>query len=211
MTTPKPALIRLVTGRYRDLQGLATVADAACLLLFGAVGYLNQSGWIDRSGLLLIVIGLAYVWARFTVIRRWIDAYYASRFGRVHWSLGRPFSFPVYLQGIVLSPNLVDMGVPVPARVAIVLLVLGGLPGWIVVRDWPYRAHWLLPVVAGVVVAAMLSGITTHELAKDWLLRALLACGASLALAGLLDHLLLVKTLHPGPSGQHERLPVQTP
>jgi hypothetical protein len=213
MTTQNPALIRLVTGRYRDLQGLATVADAAFLLLFAGVGYLARSGWIDRTPamVLVIAVGGAYLWARFTVIRRRIDAYYASRYGRVQWSLGRPFLFPMYLQGTVSTQMLLDMGIPLPARVAIVLLVLGGLPGWIVVRDWPYRAHWLLPVAAGIVVAAMFSGVTTHEQAKDWLLPALLACGASLAFAGLLDHLLLMRTLHPGPSDQPERAPVQTP
>jgi hypothetical protein len=213
MTTQNPALIRLVTGRYRDLQGLATVADAAPLLLLAAGGYAYHAAWLDRSR--SIVLGIAvcggYLWARFTWIRRWIDAYYANRYGRVQQSVGRPSPFLMYFQGIVLAPTLHDMGVPVPARVAIVLLVLGGVPGWIVVRDWPYRAHWLLPGAAGVVAAAMFAGVTTHEQVNAWLVPTLCACGVSLALAGLLDHALLTCSLHPSPSDQPERAPVQTP
>jgi hypothetical protein len=89
--------------------------------------------------------------------------------------------------------------------------LLAGLPARVVVRDWPYRAHWLLPAAVGVVAAATYAGVTTHDQARAWVPSALLACGASLTLAGLLDHALLMKTLHPVPTDQAEGAPVQAP
>jgi hypothetical protein len=210
MTTHNPALIRLVASRYRDLQGLSTVADAALLLLSGAGIYLAHAGWREWGWWFLILMSV-YVWARMTWIRRWIDAYYASRCGRVRWSLGFPFAFPLYLQGLLLAPILLDLRVPTQVRVAFVLLLLGGLPARIVSRDWPYRAHWLLPCAAGVVVAAMFAAVNTRQQATAWLPLAFFACGGSLAFSGLLDHALLVKTLHAGRSDQPERAPVQVP
>jgi hypothetical protein len=213
MTTHNPALIRLVASRYRDLQGLSTVADAAVLLILAAGAYLHRSGWLDTSSLVAVFIAIcaAYFCVRFTRVRRWIDAYYANRCGRVHHSLGRPFPFAMYFQGLLLPQMLRDMGLPVPVGTAFALLLLAGLPGHIVVRDWPYRAHWLLPVAAGVVVAAMFAGVTTHAQAQAWLFPSCFACGASMAFAGLLDHTLLLKTLHPKPSDLPERAPVQAP
>jgi hypothetical protein len=210
MTTHDPALIRLAAGRFRDLQGLSTVADAALLLLCAAGLHLARSGWTGSAWGILFLTA-AYGWARFTRIRRWIDGYYVNRCGRVHWSLGFPFAFPLYMQGLLCAPVLVDVDVPTPVRVAFVLLLLAGLPFRIVVRDWPYRAHWLLPFAAGVVLAVMFAAVNTREEARAWLPEALVTCGASLALAGLLDHALLLKTLHAGPSHQSERTPVQAP
>lgn len=212
MTTHRPALIRFITGRYRDLQGLSTVADAGLLFLSAVGVYLARSGWVAAKWKFIILAAYAaYGWARFTLIRRWIDAYYASRCGRVHWSLAFPFAFPLYMQGLLGAPILVDLHVPAPVRVTLVLVLLAGLPARIAVRDWPYRAHWLLPFAAGVVLATRFTAVHTPEQARVWLPDAFFACGVSLALAGLLDHALLLKTLHAGPSDQAERAPVQGP
>ncbi len=212
MSTYHPGLIRLVASRYRDLQGLLTVADAALLLMPGATLYLHRLGWVGSPWLYgCLGCYAAYGWARFTVIQRRIDAYYANRCGRVELRLGRPFMFPLYMQGTLGAAILVDVGLPAPLRVALVLLLLAGLPGRIVVRDWPYRVHWLMPFATGVVLAVLFAAVTTKAQAKAWLPGAALACGTSLALAGLLDHALLIKTLHAPPSDQPERAQVQAP
>ena len=96
-------------------------------------------------------------------------------------------------------------------RVALVMVLLAGLPAWIAVRDWPYRAHWLLPLAAGVVLALGFATVSTPAQSFAWLSDAYFAGGVSLALAGLLDHTLLLKTLQAGPSGQAEGAPVQAP
>jgi hypothetical protein len=88
--------------------------------------------------------------------------------------------------------------VPTPARVALIMVMMAGVPAWVVVRDWPYRAHWILPLVAGVAGAATLAGVRTETQAWEWQRLVGLLGGLSIAVAGLLDHALLLKALGNG-------------
>ena len=80
MPTDDPRLIRLVTARYRQMHGLATIADAGYPLIVGTGFLLLTEEW--HAAVFGLVL-LAFMVARFTWMRRRIDGYYALRYGRV--------------------------------------------------------------------------------------------------------------------------------
>src|SRR4051812_9705518 len=149
MREHNPALIRLVAARYNELQGLRTAGDAAFLCLAGAslwganavdVGYFSI-GW--PAGIVLsVAAGLSlFWWVR--PGRRWLDRYYALRFGRVG---GRTF-FLSHALSCWLAASWMNMFVtlPLPATPAWVIallvspaaMVLVAVPGWTARRDFP--------------------------------------------------------------------------
>jgi hypothetical protein len=196
---PPPALIRLVTGRYYEMQGLTTLADAVLPIHFGLVYAFFYSGASESLWLLvtLLLIPMVYwLWARYTWVRRRIDAFYNERCGRVTAVIGLEYN-GFFIQATMALPVLIPAGTPSWALALVALGLLSIHPLWIVRRDWPYRTHWLLPAAVGVVAALMMFGVRTKEEAFAWQMRLLLAGGASLAVVGMLDHRLLVRTLRP--------------
>jgi hypothetical protein len=196
MSAKEPALVHLVAGRYRDLQGLSTMANAAMLLLCAGFVYWGRERW--HLPVMAAVVG-GYLWFRFTWLRAALDEYYTRRCGRAGVSQYARVQGVFILQGAISAPVLRDLHVPMPAGVAIILLMLGGEAAWIAARDLPYRAHWWLPVFAAVICAAKYTGVTTVEQTFAWEAFALLTAGTAWALAGLGDHALLLRTLtHQG-------------
>ena len=72
---------------------------------------------------------------------------------------------------------------------------------WIVIRDWPHRIHWLLPVAVGVSSGLRLVSVVTPADLRDWEVLVCVAGSLAIAAAGLLDHGLLADTLTPLRSG----------
>jgi len=70
MSARDPALVRLIAGRYRELQGLSTIADAGFPLICAAGYYLLSEEW---HALILGAVLAFYLWARFSWLRRRFD------------------------------------------------------------------------------------------------------------------------------------------
>jgi hypothetical protein len=82
----------------------------------------------------------------------------------------------------------------------VVLLCIGAWPAWVLRRDWPYRWHWLPLLFAAMGTAWSMSLMPSYSVALRHQGPWALAVGLSLAVAGLGDHLLLVRTLHGRPA-----------
>ena len=215
MATSNPALIRLVTARYREMQGLRTIADAALPFSMGLLLIIAMfaSELADSEGpiFLALIPVVIWVWVKHTWISRRIEAFYAERCGRVGGVLGLSAAITyesAFIQALVFLPILIQFGVPLWARIAIVLPLLSAQPLWTVVRDAPYRMHWLIPAVAGFIAALRLVDVRTSEQAFIWQMWVSIAGGLAIACAGALDHRLLLQTLHGGgdPAGSTEQV-----
>src|SRR5262245_14966990 len=193
MSANDPVLIRLVAGRYRELQGFSTIADAGLPMISAVAFYLISEEW--HALILGAVLGL-YLWARYGWLRRRLDDYYAQRCGRVAARF-----VPMTTLGLVVAFGygkiLSDFHVALPVRIVIMMVALSAWPIWIVVRDYPFRLHWLAPALVGFAWAPRLAGLTTFAQFFGWQRSGLLALGATIAFAGLLDHALLVSVLKP--------------
>jgi len=189
-----PRKIRLVAGRYRELQGLATVADAAVLLVCAAV-FPWAVAAPGRLNAALALVG-ACVLVRATWIRLRLKAYYTRRFGRVAPRLPPQNAALNLVQGALFAVTFGPI-VPPLAHYAIVLAMVAAPSSWIVVRDRPYRAYWLLPFGVGGGAALLLMAAPARQ-AEAWLPLVLLGDALALAVAGWLDHALLAGTLGAG-------------
>lgn len=209
--------IAFVTQRFHELQGLRTVADAVPPLIFAAGLHWAQS---NRNVIILLCALAAYFAARATWIRSGIDAYYSRRLGRVDrsapnldgtllFSQSRPLGWVdrsgstfdgllVFYQGLILAPMCRDL--PLSVQVPLIAAMLGFQPTWILIRDWPYRTHWLLPLGVAVAFALRLGAVATSQEVLAWQVQVCLAGGVALAIAGVFDHALLLRSLHNGQS-----------
>jgi hypothetical protein len=216
MTTKDPALIRLVTARYQEMQGLKTIVDAAlplglglCLILGAYASELVDASW--PIVLILIPMG-SWVWVKHALIARRIDAFYRERCGRVRGVIGVSAVLTheaMLMQAVVFVPLLVRSGAPLWLRIAITLPLLVVHPFWTAIRDSPYRMHWLLPAVVGFVAAVRLVDVHTTEQAFMWQMWVSVAGALVIACAGALDHRLLLQTLGVGvhPTDSIEQVP----
>ena len=189
MATSDPRLIRLVAARYRELQGLVTVFDVLLPLYVGTALALPHD-----PALVLGIVFLAFTAVSLAWLRPRIQRAYASRFGRAEGGYRYVNGAIIYL-GLTLGPGL-EGTVPPWVRVAVIVLMLGARPVRIVIRDWPFRLHWL-PSVAVAAMAALQLGLgSSHDATfqpqqAGWFL----AAGAALGMACLFDHALLARTL----------------
>jgi hypothetical protein len=65
--------------------------------------------------------------------------------------------------------------------------------GWLVVRDWPYRAHYLCSVGAGVVLAVLHVGVRSASDQAWWVGSFLVMMSAALFVEGLFDYFALIR------------------
>jgi len=212
MATSNAALIRLVTARYREMQGLRTIADAALPFSMGLLLMIAMyaSALVDSEGPIFVALVpiVIWVWAKHTWISRRIEVFYAERCGRVGGVLGLSAGITyesAFVQAVVFLPILIQFGLPLWARIAIVLPLLTAHPLWTVVRDSPYRMHWLLPGVLGLVATFRLVDVRTSDQAFWWQMWVSIAGGLAIACAGALDHRLLLQTLHVAASTRSAR------
>jgi hypothetical protein len=195
-------LIRLAAGRYHELQGLATIADTGLLLTYASFLSWGYEEWhADVMG--AIVVG--WLIARATLIRWRITAYYARRCGRVAAKAVMLDPSFMFLMGLLYGSWSRTWHVPMPVRVALIMVPLAAEPAWIAARDWPHRAHWILPIMVGVLGAASLAVVSTDEQSFAWQGLFGLLGGLSIAAAGWLDHALLLKVLGNGPALELEQ------
>src|SRR5215471_6195807 len=166
MSPARPALIRLVSSRYRELQGLVTMMDAVWPLYMGALmvaatrldGPYITPFVFALSAVPLVVVPIVHVcWLRPRIL-----AYYRSRFGRVEGP--SPFRGPTTMvQGVLVAAILAEAHNVAWLSVTVVLAAVGAWPAWIVWRDWPYRWHWLPAVVAATWTAAGMSRMPSYH------------------------------------------------
>jgi hypothetical protein len=203
---PNQKLIRLVASRYRELQGLKTAGDGSTLLLFGVA--LRGAQAADRANIahsylfataVVLMLTLIGAWL---FLRRRLDRYYDFRFGRVG---ARTFVYPYALLFLICTgwmamwcdiPGPIWVTAPL-AHVASIPLIAG--PGMAAKRGAPYRLPWVLVAMAALVAALQLPlGDASARLI--WRMHSLVYGGGTLVVAGLCDHLLLVRTLKPTPN-----------
>jgi MFS family permease len=171
------ATIRLVTERYRELQGLKLVLAAAVFLaLLTAEWGGFVPGVLSRS-----IVGLlaCLVWGFGDA---YLNSYYSRRFGVVE----QPVGLMSALFGLALVIALIvswGSGSPHP-----VLAVFAGAHLWIAVRDFPSRTHHLLGCLAA---AAVLTTESFPHLVDLHPTLSLTLYPASIVPIGLLDHRML--------------------
>jgi hypothetical protein len=195
------ALVRLVTRRHRELQGLRTIADAGVMILIGAGLSLRTYTALAFIVDFVALCGYGWLWWKWT--RHTIGAYYASRVGRVAvrgWGLPVTVTTMVALQ---FGAICIDLRVARWASVALFAMMLVAVPAWYVVRDWPYRIHWLLPTAAAGIATASFAKVVNHEDATLWWGEFALLIGTALLIAGWFDHRLLLRTMTPRESTAH--------
>ena len=181
--------IQLLSARFHELQGLrAALAGAA--IAVGVGGYLLATAEPTNNGALgaLVVSFVPVVpgvW--------WLNRYYAATFGRQVFT-PKPFVRPALFLlaytavGMVLNATIpaIPAGAPTVAVVALVSV-------WVALRDWPWRAYYLL-VPAALALAFTVTASGGGALDPGLTLSVLfVTLGVSMAAVGLLDHLLLVK------------------
>lgn len=186
------AMIRFVTTRYRDLQGLRTVLHGACIVSVWAI--LRWAPPDRRPGTFFVA---ALLWASLSMwggarVRR----YYAGRFGRATPPGGDRFDDTVY--ALAHEPYimlLVSTAISLGGQFALLLPVLTVTTAWKVWRDWPYRTHWLVPVVVGAAFSLAFFQLRTAAQFRDWQWQLMVTGSLSLMIAGALDHRLLMTTM----------------
>lgn len=189
MTQPvDPRLIYLVASRYREMQGLVTVSDAMFPVMMASILFISSNDTV----LLWYLVGcLACFVASMIWLRPRLLAYYTARFGRISSGFPSPVAMLMF-QGLTMGSILADMHLPVVARYLAIFLLLGGWPARIVVRDWPYRGYWGLPLAVALGAAFPLA---SRPVAETTMAVWASATGIAVAIAGWCDHALLARTL----------------
>jgi hypothetical protein len=194
-------LIRLVAGRYQQMQGLRTVADGVFLLLmpvlfhWGPMGP-TSPGWVVSGMIGFLTLSVP--------VRQLIGRHYDRRFGRAGATAPGPRHeqavtafFVCYAVGAIVM----EIGLVPWMRALVVIAALTAGPALVVYRDWPYRAHWALPLMAGVAAGVLFAGVTSLSQLADWCALVWRIAGVTVIGAGFLDHALLVKALKLNPLG----------
>ena len=182
MTALEPRLVRLITRHYDELHGLTVSAQGVFLMCISGVWLLTE----NPGATFLAVIGLLFPVA---LVCRWLDRFYAERFGRVtvlqpawrsrHW---------LFISMLVAASWLAS-----DLQFLVLWIAVAAQAVWRVIAGWPYRCQEGFVLVAAV-SAAVLGGRsqTAHDLAAGNLL-----VGLAVAISGLADHRLLVRALPP--------------
>ena len=200
------ARIAFVTKRFGALQGLRTVSYGAALI-FGVAAYGVLPDDFRNPINVLVTAQLLSGCAASRV-----DDYYRRCFGRVMVpprGLGAPSglspgqAFHHVAAMAIMLDVLKAAFFPVSVTgfsVAGIALIAGSL--WILLRDWPHRAHYVIPLSAGVATMVIIASAPMRR--PDRLLDPavgayyVLACGViglSLVAASLLDHWLLTRAM----------------
>ena len=192
MTQERLERIRLLSRRFRELQGLRIAfVGAALVLVLG--GYLITTSKPTDTGA-MIAVAISFV---LIVPAQWrLNHYYAAKFGRQVSS--RPpnywrfffigFAYSVVTSTLNAKIPEIPAGAPSLAFVAMASI-------WLAIRDWPWRAYYLLATVAvatGFIASAPVTGVLEPGMT---LAAIFLLLGASMVPIGVLDHLLLVRLM----------------
>jgi hypothetical protein len=204
MTAQELDRIQFVTRHFRALQGLRVVPIAVFMIV---VALLPPTPW---GVLAMLVVALTLIAPMgWPPLRRWMSSYYADRFGAVEPMPVNPVG-PRAQRVIAIGALLAFVGamfllfggnkllhLPEVSRLPSPYLILGGvfLCIWLLRGARPIQVHYLL-------VGSLLIWLGAAGRGSDRMLARLpgvapqdLAMGAALTIVGLLDHLLLVRTM----------------
>ena len=193
--------IRLLSARFHELQGLRVALAGACLALVVG-GYLLAAPLPTNNGAMIAML-LAFV--PVTAVMPRLNRYYATTFGRQVWTPSRkvPLFMGLYLLiGWSLNASVPEIPAGTPTTATAALLSM-----WVAIRDWPFRAYYLLATAAvagGLTLSAPVGGVLAPNMTLGVLF---LLLGASMVPIGLLDHLLLVKLMKEARSPLAEPAP----
>ena len=194
MTPEDLARIRFVTARYRGLRGLRAFVWGICMAGYlGFVGFTAGEATSAHDALdSLLFVLMVCLPAAFA--QPYMAHYYKTRFGRVgdddDTGLGPEAILPLAAAFTVVMVLLEEYASPL-----LIVAGWGGFHLWIVVRDFPFRLHHLIGVLGAAVVVA--AGWSAPSLSARAEILAVLSYSLCFAAVGLLDHLLLVRTLSP--------------
>jgi hypothetical protein len=197
------ARIRLVTCRYAELRGLVIAALASAVLL---------SVWSLRAWL-----GPAATWwglvpgAALGGTLAWrLERRYDAKFGRVR-QCARDSRFQRAMPFVIGALTFLDSGLRGHGYPSALFLVLAAGQAWVAVRDWPWRSYYLVAAAFTASGAALYSRVTGPDRTHDeWILAVMTLTGTGAALAGLLDHHLLARTLRPRSDNAAEETRVES-
>jgi len=192
MTRDRLERIRLLSQRFHELQGLRVALAGATLALVEGC-YLTLAPEPSNNGAIVAMM-LSFVLIVPGVFS--LNRYYATRFGRQVVSPPRHPGRLVFIWAsyMVVAWTLnarfpeIPAGGPTLGTVAVASI-------WLAIRDWPWRAYYLLATAAvsiGFIASAPISGALAPNMTVGVLF---LLLGASMVPIGLLDHLLLVKLM----------------
>lgn len=182
--------IRLLSARFHELRGLRVALAGVCIALIVG-GYLALSAQPTNNGTMVaLVVSFIPVIPGVWLLNR----YYATTFGRQ-----APSTPPAHLQWVPLVfmtlAMVVNAAIPSMPSAAPTAITAALISVWLVVRDWPHRAHYLMVTAAvgiGIAVSASGAGLLPPHLTLGTLFVLL---GLSFVPVGLLDHLLLVRLM----------------
>lgn len=187
MTSRHLALIRFVSSRYVELQGLYMVLSAGWVALWLSLGSLLPPPGLFARDALTSVTAVALICLLPGFAGAYLRYYYASRWGRLG---GAPSVYWDRMAAMILG---VAFAAAAPGDIDFTAVSLGFalMHLWITVRDRPFRQFHLLGS-AGCLVSTVL---TWNDVGRGADLAGLQLFLTSIAAMGLLDHLLLVRTM----------------
>jgi hypothetical protein len=191
MTHDDLRLVRLVAGRYGELQGLRRVVDAASLVLMWLLLQLPGVQQRPRPYQLALL-----TWAALTM---WSTAsamlWYRARFGSTPGGGTREAADRA---DVISRTLLLWIVTALGGAFGAVLPLLTVYAAWIAWRDRPYRAHWLLLVLVGTIFSVAFYSMDSAGALRQWEWRFVWTAAPTLAMVGLLDHRLLARAMHLG-------------
>lgn len=184
MTDSRLALIRFVTSRQADLQGLRNVAFAVTVLAtMGVVLWIRPAPPV--IGTLVVLVVNVVLSEGSTCLLNW---WYGSRYGRVSAAAGARGATAQMLMGLGAMLDLTP------------LFPLAGCSGFVFVvfvagariayRDFPWRGYYLALVALPVIAPAVEPGAAVLGYFPAYA-----ASLAALAVMGVVDHRLLRSSL----------------
>jgi len=204
--------IRFVTRHFHDLQGLRSKVPMGLLcLVLGLLSLANEHVYVPSPGLALLALALLVAGAGASWwMARWARSYYTSRFGEVERREVNPLGPWGRRGAVVLALTLVLFlfTLPSPEALTRAYCLIGGAWAcglWVRRGSRLCQAHYLGFGVLALGLAAPVRALDSLVLLLSKNVGLFLAVGCFLVVTGLLDHLVLVRTLRqlaPEPRAQ---------
>jgi hypothetical protein len=186
-----PRLVRLVTRKFNELQGLHAVAAGVQMALYTYVFTHFNGGGLD---------GLAQLFWMLPVITlgswtaHWLPEYYSRRLGRV--VPARNTERWICVAWLLLW----SLPIPFEGPFRVFWLVWAMCPVWLIVDGWPYRAHHVITLGAAVYLARLRILGPGGFPETVWLvIGGFYLLSLVMVLTGFADHAVLRRCLQPTP------------
>jgi hypothetical protein len=207
--------IAFVSERFFELQGLGPALLGGALLfdawLSHALGAAHRTFDSFQVGLFAMIVAGQAAPSLLKAYRRTFGDIVATRAQRVRASLP---ALLIYVGSMADMSAAMDHPRGGPSVAAV---MMAAAAGWIVVRDWRWRAHYLAALAAGLTGAIVTAAVAPapdrfglDPARSEAFLLAYALMGLGLVFSGLLDHRLLWSSLQPArqdDAGPPEREP----